>query len=117
MDLTVRIKTFNVWVWGSGRWVRDVAEVEDEVGLGFGPSGDVGGEVWACEVVGFVGGGHGVAAVWIVFEMHFGGSCCGWCAGGRHLRQLGGFMCVSESDGETDCRWGGCVLKCLHWCL
>ena len=76
MDMLVGSQSPDVWAWDLGPWARDVAQVEDQVGLVFRPGGEVWTGIWA--VVGRVGGGHGMVRVAVVFGVHFGGDRCVW---------------------------------------
>lgn len=79
VDLPIRIEVSDVGARGSDVLGRDVAQAEDCAGFLFGPGwGVAGGGGWVGAVLGFVGGGHGVAVWSVVFGMHFGGSGRGW---------------------------------------
>ena len=75
MNLSTHIEISYVNVWNLGRWESNVAEVEDQGGLVFGPG--CGALVRAHAGLRrrgvkarFVGCGHCVALVFLVFGMH-----------------------------------------------
>ena len=75
MDLLVGIEGLDLGVRDVGWWIRDVADIEDDGGLGFSPGRAVGRDARACicAVVGYVGGRHCVVGFGRMLEMHIGG--------------------------------------------